>query len=426
MAILAGSFFFLSSIQSCRHESLETEIVNVQADPLSYIKNEYMRGKDMISGKQIEWEKARKYNHGKNIILITVPIKNEGQKIIEELTFRIDNNKVSGHLWKFENEREFSSSDYNLSAHEIMEKMTGEASYVALEGSMRYKMKLVDGKFIEEIAYKGHGGNLPGRCKPCHGEIDEIVITVPGGGGTSGPPTTPTPPPPILGGTGPGDPPKPEPPQETEPCKKIKGQKGNANYNQKITDLNGKTGLKKETGYTQKTNGEYTYHDNASNDSNSNSLSLPINSDISGYMHTHVDNTTETDTDGNEIIRKGIKMFSPADVGYFMDMLRNASTAGRPLGDIYAVMVTSTGMYQIRFSGNTGQIKTFTKEEIKGLRESYKDTMGDTVNLESSFLKFLKEKMGIEGLDLYRIQQIGKTTEIKLSSDGKTKESDCP
>ena len=143
-------------------------------------------------------------------------------------------------------------------------------------------------------------------------------------------------------------------------------------------------------------------------------------------MHTHVDDFSLVANDGTVETRKGIKMFSPADVGYFMDMLSNAQSAGRSLADIYAVMVTSTGIYQIRFLGSPAQIKTFTKQQLDALKITYRDAMIKAKNLEFSFLKFLKEKMGIEGVNLYRIQQIGKTTEIKLGSDGKTQQEDCP
>jgi hypothetical protein len=421
VAVLAGSFLLFASIQSCRHESLETEMVNIRENPVSFIKNEYMKGKDMVAGKLIEWDKIREYKKEGDVILITVPIKNEQGNTIEELTFRIDKNKVSGHLWKFKSDVPFSFEDYKLTAHEIMENMTGTVSYVALEGSMRYEKKMVRGKFIDEVARSGSGPMNSPSCKPCHGEIKEIVITAPGGGGPTNPqgPDNPTIPIPTIVL------PNPNNPQNNDPCSKIKGQKGKADYNQKITDLKGKTGEKKETGYSQKANGEFTYHSKASTNEGSNSLSLPDSSvykDIEGFMHTHVDNTIGDDGEP----RLGIKMFSPADVGYFMDMLFNAQAAGRPLGNVYAVMVTSSGMYQIRFSGTAAQIKTFTDAQIKALADSYKDALGSGKNLENSFLKYLKDKMGIEGVNLYRMQQIGKTTEVKLGTDGKIKESDCP
>gem|GEM_PF-2004247 len=424
MTLVAAGILLFSSLQSCRHESLETEISDVSRNPVSAIRGEYMKGKNGVAGKQIEWGKARLYKNGDKVILVTVPVKSSGGNIIEELTFRIDNNKVSGHLWKFESDTVFKPDDYLLTAHEIMAKMTGTVSYVALEGSLRYEKKLIRGKFVDEISRNGTGPiDAPG-CIICHGEIKEIIIHVPGGGPAPPPPDNPTIPiPPIV------IPPPNNP--GTDPCSKIKGQKGTAAYNQKINDLKSKTGLQKETGYSQKANGAFAYHDHATTNPDTNSLSLPKlelpeNKDITGYMHTHVDDFSLVANDGTVETRKGIKMFSPADVGYFMDMLSNAQSAGRSLADIYAVMVTSTGIYQIRFLGSPAQIKTFTKQQLDALKITYRDAMIKAKNLEFSFLKFLKDKMGIEGVNLYRIQQIGKTTEIKLGSDGKTQQEDCP
>ncbi|UZT99509.1 hypothetical protein ODZ84_08075 [Chryseobacterium fluminis] len=416
MAILAGSFLLMASLQSCSRDGVETEISDAHQDPVDFIRNEYIRGKDMLAGKKIEWDKIKEYRHEGDLILITVPIKNENSNVIEKLSFRIDNNRVSGHLWKFQSDGFFTSEDYVLPAHELMEKMTGTVSYTSLEGSVRYTKKVVRGEFIDEVAKNGTGPITSAACKPCHGEIKTIVIT----------PPRPRPNP------DPGIPTNPIPgiiiipnPQITDPCSKIKHQKSISEYNQKINDLKGKTGQQKETGYTQKADGTYAYHNNASTNPGSNSLSLPAypnNKNILGYMHTHVDDFT----DANGDLRQGIKMFSPADVGYFMDMLHNAQAAGRPLGEVYAVMVTSMGVYQIRFTGSAGQIKTFTKLQIENFNESYKDDMGDFKNLESKFLKFVKNTMGLEGVNLYKTPPIGKAKELKINSDNTISESECP
>lgn len=412
MAILAGSFLLMASLQSCSRDGVETEISDAHQDPVDFIRNEYIRGKDMLAGKKIEWDKIKEYRHEGDLILITVPIKNENSNVIEKLSFRIDNNRISGHLWKFQSDGFFTSEDYVLPAHELMEKMTGTVSYTSLEGSVRYTKKVVRGELIDEVAKNGTGPITSAACKPCHGEIKTIVITPPR------PRPNPDPDPGIPTNPIPGIIIIPNP-QITDPCSKIKHQKSTAEYNQKINDLKGKTGHQKETGYTQKADGTYAYHNNASTNPGSNSLSLPAyphNKDILGYMHTHVDDFTSDDGG----LRQGIKMFSPADVGYFMDMLHNAQAAGRPLVEVYAVMVTSTGVYQIRFTGNQYQLKSFTKEHIDAFREPYKNAMLDSKNLEVSFLSFLSEKMNLKSINLYKMHSNGATSEIKLNPDKQT------
>ena len=215
-----------------------------------------------------------------------------------------------------------------------------------------------------------------------------------------------------------------------DPCANIKTQRENTVFQNKITDLQGKTGLKKETGYIQKNGGDYEYQDNAGATDQHNSLSLPsseTNTYIKGYMHTHVNDFE--DSDGQT--RKGVKVFSPADMSYFMDMVKNAQDAARPLENVYAIMVSNTVNYQIRFTGNQYQIKTFTDAQRNAFRDSYTTLMGSRIGnqklLELGFLQFISEKMNLKGVGLYRMNTDGTTTGIALNMDKTdTVEANCP
>jgi|SRR5690606_10493418 len=148
-------------------------------------------------------------------------------------------------------------------------------------------------------------------------------------------------------------------------------------------------------------------------------------------MHTHVNDYDVTDANGNTVPRIGIKIFSPADMTYFMDLVQNAQTKGQPLGDVYAVMVSSGVNYQIRFTGNQYQIKTFTSDQTKAHREPYERHLtpfiGNPQKLELGFLQYISEKMNLKGVSLYKMNADGTTTEIKLN-DNKTGtiETNCP
>ncbi|NMR33841.1 hypothetical protein HIO71_06410 [Chryseobacterium aquaticum] len=124
-------------------------------------------------------------------------------------------------------------------------------------------------------------------------------------------------------------------------------------------------------------------------------------------------------------------MFSPADVAYFMDLVQNAQNKGQSLSDVYAVMVTSVSNYQIRFTGNQYQIKTFTKDQSDDHNDPFAKAMAyftDTSKkLELGFLKYIQEKMLLYGITLYRMNTNGTTTEIKLNADKTdTVENNCP
>lgn len=220
----------------------------------------------------------------------------------------------------------------------------------------------------------------------------------------------------------------------TNPCEKIKTQRNDDSFKKRIDTLQGKTGLKKETGYIQKFGGDYVYKDNANSSNDANSLSLPeveTNTYIKGFMHTHVDNYTITYQNGDTEERIGIKAFSPADVGYFMDLVNNAFSKGINLGEVYGTMVTSGGNYQIRFTGNQYQIKTFTKEQLDTFRSDYikfmESFIGNAEKLEKGFLFFISEKMNLKAISLYRLNPDNTTSEVKLNVDKTTIiESKCP
>ena len=215
-------------------------------------------------------------------------------------------------------------------------------------------------------------------------------------------------------------------------CEQIKLQRADIEFKNKITDLEGKTNLKKETGYIQKWSGDYIYKDNAGATNNANTLSLPsvvTNTYIKGFIHTHVNNYKFLDAQGYETDMNGIKMFSPADIAYFMDLVKNAQTTGQPLNNVYGVMVSSLGNYQIRFTGNQYQIKTFTDAQ----KEAYKNPFIDFISknkkmsLELKFLKFIDEYMNLKGITLYKMNSDGTTTEIRLNDDKTDKiDTNCP
>lgn len=177
---LLASALITIILYSCARDSVDPQNNILKLEPVEYARI-YSQSKTVLSGKNIQWEKARIFEHEDSVVLISVPIKNISGNIVEELTFRIDQDKMMGYLWKFESIDDFSSEDYNLPAHEIMKKTIGTVSYTALEGSMRYEYKIVKGEIINDIASKNGPGSIDSpRCTICHAAtIPELVIPNP-------------------------------------------------------------------------------------------------------------------------------------------------------------------------------------------------------------------------------------------------------
>ncbi|PRB00941.1 hypothetical protein CQ046_17210 [Chryseobacterium sp. MYb7] len=264
-------------------------------------------------------------------------------------------------------------------------------------------------------------------------EIPEIVITPPstnppindplpntGGGGTYTPPYTgDMSGGPIMHGGGSGT------STTQDPCKKMKTLSTNANYKAKVDLLASKVGLKKETGFAESKSGVFTELLPAVSTENSDGMTVTVTSDLKGYIHTHLDDydTGKTNEDGYPFINEPIRMFSPADVNTLMTMAEMASNGDYT--DLYGTMVSSDGNYTIKFSGTPSDIKTgFDGEQW---RIDYKDFIDkESGTLEARFLMFLKYKMNVKGIDLYKIKSNGTIQKKTLNSNNTVDSSDCP
>ena len=209
--------------------------------------------------------------------------------------------------------------------------------------------------------------------------------------------------------------------EATDPCDQLKSQITNTNYQAKIVDLKGKTTLKKESGYMQKTDGSYHQLTNVGSDQ----LKFVIDATTVGFLHTHLDeyDTGTYDNEGNSIINQPIKMFSPADVKSFILLLINANKNNIPLSDVYGTMVSTKGVYQLRFEGSHADINLGIN--FDGLDEKYKKYFIKINNIEKAFSLFLKEQISIEGIKLFKINSNGTTEKKSLDINNKLESIPC-
>ncbi|UOU99697.1 hypothetical protein MUU74_07005 [Chryseobacterium daecheongense] len=200
---------------------------------------------------------------------------------------------------------------------------------------------------------------------------------------------------------------------QNDPCEKLQNQKADPNFTAKIDHLKNNLNLKKEIGYIEKNDGTYVYKDNATATETANSLTLgDPTPDMKGFSHIHPNDFEVEHSDGTIEIRKGFKIFSPADVIYFNQIVALAQQNGTSMDDKYAVMVSSTGTYQIRFTGNVNQIKTVYTNTKKQYNEMYIKYFqkNSKVSDELNFLKFIDEQMYVKGITLVKMNEDGTFT----------------
>jgi len=216
-------------------------------------------------------------------------------------------------------------------------------------------------------------------------------------------------------------------PTPITPCQRLKDQNANTDYQAKIESLDKNSVLsqKKETGYSENKSGTFTDLEQSESTDASDGLQVPDSPDTKGYIHTHLNDyeTGNTDANGNPEIKSPIRMFSPADVNTLM-VLAGHITNG-DYSHLYGTMVSSYGNYTIKFTGTAADIKTGFKGET--WRKKYaKYIEKENGTLEAKFLRFLKDEMNVQGIELYKIKSNGTIKKKSLNSNNNVQSDDCP
>ena len=220
------------------------------------------------------------------------------------------------------------------------------------------------------------------------------------------------------GGNGGG--PNPSPP-DPDPCAKVKQKTSAKEFKEKVDALKDKLDLKEETGYQEKKDGTFSELDNAGD----NSLNANPDASTQGFIHTHTNSYQVGDVGDNGLVKTNypIHMFSPRDVNILMNII-NVNRNSTDYSSFYISMVSSSGNYMIKFDGAATDIKTgFNTDQWTN---AYREFMIRYSSLEKGFLKFLKEKMNINGVQLYEIRNNGNVRKINLKPNGKSLDKkDC-
>ncbi|MDA9339702.1 hypothetical protein N9Q68_01890 [Polaribacter sp.] len=211
-----------------------------------------------------------------------------------------------------------------------------------------------------------------------------------------------------------------------DPCRHIKLQLQNPVYTTQADELKNNTGLSQETGYKQNKDGTQVALNNTNN---GHSLVIPVNQNTVGYMHTHIDdyNAGDLDNDGVDDFRKPIKIFSPADLLKFLQIVRNTKYNGVPTHLTYGTMISSSGIYTLRFTGVINDIDVTSLKKAAEYEEDYKLYFSEKYksNKERAFLHFLKDHININGINLYRIRANGDVEKKTLKENGRVDTNDC-
>jgi hypothetical protein len=184
-----------------------------------------------------------------------------------------------------------------------------------------------------------------------------------------------------------------------DPCSKLKEQLADKAFKDQLDALKKNYSLKNETGFKETLNGEFVKQDVAGQ----NSIKFEADPNQKGYAHVH---TNGYENEFGEPV-EAIKIFSPEDVRSFLGLLGHATRQGRSLDDVYGIVTSSAGTYSLRFNGTLDLAKANSLVFDNAMLTKYLGYFKNDKNIESAFLSFLQNEIGINGISLYKANDDG-------------------
>ncbi|WP_343764452.1 hypothetical protein [Gangjinia marincola] len=214
-------------------------------------------------------------------------------------------------------------------------------------------------------------------------------------------------------------------PDDLATCQRIADLINNPSYQAKAQECKDNFGGEDEKGFIQNTDGTFV---DAPVSDNGHTVSFPTGADKVGYIHNHLNDKIYPDDDGDGIIDvdRPIRRHSPADINTFVELLKIAQNTGRPVEDIYGSMYSSSGNFQLRFSGDPSTLPLYDSLEIRILTRKYLEYFQEDGDKSIRLLRFTKDSMDLNGIELWKINDNGKIKKLSLDADGKLKKEKCP
>ncbi|ODS88542.1 MAG: hypothetical protein ABS44_08560 [Chryseobacterium sp. SCN 40-13] len=219
-------------------------------------------------------------------------------------------------------------------------------------------------------------------------------------------------------------------PKDNTPCKKITAAFADDRFKEKVAAIDKPSVFNMDhemgyaAGYPINTTLTETQYPPMENKVGTHSVNLPSGSQYFGFIHSH------TNRDGV------VKMFSPGDLHNFLMRCVQAANQHGNISDAYAMVITSSGNYMLKFTGTnvnfgvgTGTMKWWNKWYTEDYMEPIQNNDGtfDQNKVEKAFLQFLKEKVKIGGIELYSVEkETGTAKKLTLDAKNNVKSDACP
>ncbi|WP_271784519.1 hypothetical protein [Aquimarina algiphila] len=206
-----------------------------------------------------------------------------------------------------------------------------------------------------------------------------------------------------------------------DPCKDIKNHTEKNNIITQYNRLKDLTGERVENGFAENKTGPIQTLTHAPG-GHSLDLSAINTGNARGYTHTHLNDYKTGRFDpvsGAEFISKPYRIHSPADILKFLQIVKLSTNSSLNYVDV----VANTGNYTLRFTGNKASIVGLRGKAF--YRSDYRRIMRNN-SLEKGVLLFLRDIIGINGVELYKFSLDGKKIDKKtLDARGNVETTRC-
>jgi len=217
-------------------------------------------------------------------------------------------------------------------------------------------------------------------------------------------------------------------------CNEIHNQLNNEAFQEKENELRNSYGLQHEVGHIENGDGSFTEMTPVQRPDGGHSVTMNVGSgiiNVIGLLHTHVNDYQIPDENGDGVpeTRITLKMPSVQDLFTFLYLVQNTSTNNFDMHEVYTSMYSSAGDYTLKFTGDWNDIfnnlqnlqlqKEDLDEKYKKYFKKYKS------NKEKALLKFIENEIGIDGIDLFKINSDGTIINKQLNNNGDVESTDC-